>query len=658
MPSRFGIKDAILLAAVLFLTATVWLRMVQGDREWRQSRRLEQQLTEATRSAAEQARALDERLAALTREVSALRAAGGVTGDGGGPTPDQPPAAPPSSDDDTWARPGVPIERWPAPAFATDPRVQPGFREGGEFTEVFPARVARLTPYIFTDTYARRISELVLESLGDYDPRTLRLRGVLAEAWQIDPEGLWLRARLRAGARFSDGSPVTADDVRWTFHEYAMNPQIDAARSRAVLECIERVEALAPRVVEFRFKAPLFFNIPAALTMQVLPRAFYEKFTPAQLNQSTGLLMGSGPFRLADLEPGAQWTPGKDVVLARNDRHAGPRPAIDRVRFRVVTDETARLVAYRNGEADMIEPSAPQFERATAEPGWAEANRSLKWINMRSGPQFIAWQCGRRGGSPEGPLTPFADARVRIAMTCALDRERIIRDIYGGVGVPAHGYFNPASPASDRTITPWRFDMDRARALLKEAGWEDRDGDGVLENQRGEPFAFEFTRAAGGEVAERLAAYVRDQCAKLGIRCTVRVLDWAALQQAMKARDFDAVTLGSSASAPETDPKQLWHSSSIPAGGDNFTQWASPRADAAIDRGRRTMDFAARMACWHELERAIHEEQPMTWLRSTESVRFVRARVGNVVAYPKGLEVAEFFLRASGGEGAPSKGLD
>src|SRR5690606_38628578 len=126
---------------------------------------------------------------------------------------------------------------------------------------------------------------------------------------------------------------------------------------------------------------------------------FYSQFTPAEINQSTGLLMGSGPFKLERLDALSQWTPGRDVVLVRNENYWGPRPALERMRFKTVDDELARLTAYRNGEGDMMLPRSPQFARVPLEdPAWDEENHSLKWVNMRSGYGFIGWQCGPRNG--------------------------------------------------------------------------------------------------------------------------------------------------------------------------------------------------------------------------------------------------------------------
>ena len=329
--------------------------------------------------------------------------------------------------------------------FASPPHDVPGFRVGGEFAEIFGAQPAKLVPYLSSDVYGRRVIDEVVDSLAAYDPETLALRGRLASAWQQDPDGLWVRVRIRDDARFSDGMPVTAEDVRWT-------------------------------IQEFVFDKPLFTNLSYSLGIYVLPKHFYSKFEPSQINQSTGLLMGSGGFKLASLDPDRQWAPGEDVVLVRNDLFWGPRSPLDRLRYKTVTNDLASLVAYRNGEGDMLTPTSPQYNQAREEADWERENWSLNWVNMRSGYSFIAWQCGPRNER----LTPFHDKRVRRGITMILDRERMIRDIWDGIGVVASGPNNPESPTSDPDIAPWPYDPEQAQALFKEAGWEDRNGDGVL----------------------------------------------------------------------------------------------------------------------------------------------------------------------------------
>lgn len=648
MDNRFGLKDFVVVALLLLLGVSIWLTMVQRDRQFVVFRAVAERIDELNRRVEQ----ISSAEAGLALELSELRR----TLESGVAPVASPEAASrrssPEQLDESWARSGVPIEWQPEPSYATDPRTQPGFRVGGEFIELFEAQPAKIVPYISTDTYGRRVIDRVAETLGNYDPKTLRLQGLLAKAWQFDPEGTWLRVHLNPRASFSDGTPVTAEDVRWTVEDFIFNPLIEAERTRSTMDHIEAVEVIDDRTVEFRFRQPIFTNLSYTLGLYVLPKHFYSRFEPSQINQATGLLMGSGPYRLASNDPDRQWAPPADVVLVRNDRYwaANARGPLASMRFKTVNDETARLVSYRKGEGSMMLPSAAQFNAVVREPGWDENNQSLNWNNMRSPYSFIGWQCGPRAGKKP---TPFQDKRVRQAMTLLIDRDRMIRDVWDGIGSVAVSPVNPDSPIADPTLKPWPVDPERAKSLLAEAGWIDRNNDGVLENEAGEPFEFELTRASGGETAERLAKYLRDACARVGIRCNVRVVDWSVYTEILKSRDFDAITMAWGANAPESDPRQIFHSDSIREGGDNFVQWRSAAGDSAIDRGRAEMDFDERVKIWHEFHRVLHEEQPYTFVRVAPWLRFVKRDFANVHTYATGLEPWEFFAP---GASAPTPG--
>jgi peptide/nickel transport system substrate-binding protein len=340
------------------------------------------------------------------------------------------------------------------------------------------------------------------------------------------------------------------------------------------------------------------------------------------------------------------------VVLVRNEAYWAEKPALAGLRFKSIKDDLGRLVAYQNGEGSMMLPTSPQFNAVLREQkDFEEKNYALKWVNMRCGYSFIAWQCGPRAGKE---TTPFADRRVRRAMTHLLDREKMIRDIWDGIGIVAKGPMNPESPASDPALKPIAFDPEKGKALLAEAGWLDRNGDGVLENADGDPFEFEYTYATGGEISERLARFVKDSCAKAGIVVVTRPVDWSRYQEILKLRDFDAITLAWGSNAPESDPRQIWHSESTKEGGDNFVQWRNADADALIEKGRRAMDEAARMQVWREFEALVAEEQPYTFVRVSPWLRFVKREFGNVNTYRTGLEPQEFFKVPSSSAPAPA----
>jgi len=623
MQNRFGMKDFFLLVAVGVVGLLVLLSMKQKDRDRELTRDMVAKMTD-----------LERAISSLGTKVQSGAAV--VGSDPGVQT------RTPAARDESWARPGVPIEWQPQWTEITDPRAGKGFRTGGTFTEIFDAQPAKLTPYIQTDVYGRRVVDVVMEPLGAYDPKTLRLRGVLAEAWQMDPAGLWVRVKIRDEAHYSDGVSVTAEDMRWTFHEYIMNPQIEAQRIRSTYtDAMEKVVAISDKVVEFTFKEALFDNLDKALTLWPLPRHFYdlEKVPPSEINKSTGLLMGSGPFRLKSVSSENQWRPGEAVELVRNEQYWGPKPPLDSLRYLAIQDELPRLTAYKNGDAEMITPAAPQFAAYQKDPAWVASNHNLNWICMKSGNSFIAWNCGER----KGKLTPFHDRRVRLAMTHLLDREKMIRDIWTGIGVVSTGSFIPTSPAADPAAKAWPFDLKKAKELLKEAGWEDRDRNGILEDKDGREFIFEFTYSTAGEISQKIALFVQDACRNAGIRCELRGVDWSVSDPIRKQRDFDAITLGWGANAPESDPKQIYHSNSIKDQGDNFAQWRNDDADRLIDEGRRTIAFEDRVKIWHQFGRVMHEDQPYTWIRVQPFVRFVKPYIGNVHSYPKGLEPWEYY---------------
>jgi len=641
MQNRCGIQDLFVILLLLAIAIGGIASMVQRDRQWMLMRDIQSQLKQVESRIGQ----LEDR---MSRGIPAMMPAGAGAAAGMGSAQ--------VARDDSWARPGVPIKRWPMPEPATEPTDVPGYAIGGVFTELFEAQPAKLVPYVGGDVYYTRVLDRVCEALGRFDPKTLEFVGQLADAWQIDPDGLWIRAHINPLARFSDGKPVTAEDFRWTYMDFIQNPLIEAERSRSTQDNLKDVLVVNDQTVEFTFKEPLFTNILIALGNGVLPKHYYSKFEPSQINQATGIMMGSGQFKLERMPEGpddlaSQWTPGQDVVLVRNEQYWARKPSLAGMRFRSIKDDLGRLVAFKNGEGSMMLPTSPQFNKVTTEePDFEKTNYALKWTNMRCGYSFIAWQCGPRAGKKP---TPFADRRVRTAMTMLLDRERMIRDIWDGIGIVAKGPVNPESQGSNPGVVPLPFDPEKAKALLAEAGWKDRNGDGILENEAGDKFEFEYTYATGGEISERIARFNKDSFARAGIIMNTRPVDWSRYQEILKLRDFDAITLAWGSNAPESDPRQIWHSDSTREGGDNFVQWKNADADALIEKGRRTMDEQQRMMVWREFEALVAAEQPYTFIRVAPWLRFVSRDFGNVNMYKSGLEPQEFFALDKASVAAP-----
>ncbi len=675
MQNRFGVKDFITMAMLLVVIVMLGLFMFQKDRTFEKALEVQnatadiktmiasistgnEELGSRLGSINSAAQRQTQHAEAMLAELRGLRAdaAAGRLDFSGVDAPDEASDSSSNTDnstanderDESWARPGVEVT-WSKPwAYTTNPTTLGG-TPGGTFIETFEGQMRTATPARYADVYGRRINDMVLEPLGAWDPQTLELRGRLAQAWQYDPNGMWLRVRIHPRARFSDGKPVTAEDVRFSYYDVVFNPEIEADRERSVYNNIADIKVLSEKVVEFHFKEARYDSIAQAFGWYVMPKHFYEKYTrtPQIYNQSTGLVMGSGPFKIANFDPERQWSPPSDLVLERNELYWAPaKPLLANYRIKSNSNSLARFTEFMNGDSDFIRPTSEQFAAAASDENFLSQGRTAKkWLNMRGGYAFLAWQCGPRKG---GELTPFHDKRVRLAMTHLIDRERILRDIRMNIDKVATGPFSSATSQADPTIEPWPFDLVRADELLLEAGWLDRDGNGIRENEAGKEFGFELTYPAGNESTEQMVRYVKQACANMGIRCDLKPIDWSILQPLLDQRDFDCVTFAWSASTPESDPEQIWHSKWINNQGDNWIQWNSPTADALIERGRKVLVDADRMKVWHELHRHFHEEQPYTFLFEMPWIRLASARAGNVQEYRSGMEWYEFFIRQGG----------
>ena len=230
-------------------------------------------------------------------------------------------------------------------------------------------------------------------------------------------------------------------------------------------------------------------------------------------------------------------------------------------------------------------------------------------------------------------------------MTHLVARHTMLEHIYYNIGGVATGPFWPESPQSAPDVTAWPYDRREAQRLLAEAGWEDRDNDGWLENAEGKRFAFEWTLPAGHQQTMDLARVVKEEFRRAGIDVETRFVDWPVFLTKLDNRDFDAVSLAWGGSgAVEGDPYQIWHSDSIADQGHNFITFRSARADELIIEARSEMDGARRLKLWHEFHRLVHDLQPYTFFIARQSLALVSSRMQNVQVLKLGLDTEEWWI--------------
>lgn len=228
----------------------------------------------------------------------------------------------------------------------------------------------------------------------------------------------------------------------------------------------------------------------------------------------------------------------------------------------------------------------------------------------------------------------FQSAKVRRAMTIAIDRSRIIRQNLNGMGVEMTGPFFRYSPSYDKNIAPWPYDQDEARELLEEEGWYDSDGNGILDkeiNGTVVPFEFTLTYYVKNPTTKINCDYIATALKEIGVKCKLNGVDIADLSNAFDEKGFDAIYLGWALGTPPEEPKQLWHSSGAKEkGSSNAVGFNSKEADTIIESLQYEYDMSNRIQLYHRFHNIVHSEAPYTFLYTPKTTLLYRDYVQNV----------------------------
>ncbi len=612
MGRHFSVKDFSLFSFLVVLMVIMLLSMYMVDRQWSKMAQMQRLMDEQ----AKDLRQVQGMLRNIEKDLRKGRIA----------------VASASQDADIKAG----SDKTSADAFrrAILATQQDDYQEGDWYVQAIATGLKTITPLISQDVYSANIQSYVLESLLTRDPDTLEWVGLIAKDWQMHEDGLTFTFHLREDVSFSDGTPLNAEDVAFSYR-FIMDERIAAPRGRAYFEKIASVTALDKFTVEFKYKEPYFNALSLAGSMSILAQHFYEPYLDKaeEFNQSKGLLLGSGPYRLADPKG---WTPDQGLVeVDRNPRYWGTvQPSFDRILWKVIENDSARLTTFRNGEIDIYSARPREYQNLLKDDELIRRTRHFEYMSPSAGYSYIGWNQNR-----SGKVTRFADKRVRQAMTYLTDRQRIIDEIMLGYGEIAISPFNPRSKQHDPVLSPRKFDLKKAQQLLAEAGYRDTNGDGIIEDQSGTPFEFELVYFQGNEDTKRIILFLKDLYASAGILMKPKPTEWSVMLDLLGKRDFDAISLGWS-SGIETDIYQMFHGKQVENNGDNFIHYKNPELDKLIDQARVTVDEEKRMPIWQQAENIMFQDQPYTFLMRRKTMAFIDKRMKNVTITKMGLNSA------------------
>lgn len=418
----------------------------------------------------------------------------------------------------------------------------------------------------------------------------------LAEGWELHGDTA-VTFTLRSDVTWHDGEPVTAQDVKFTF-DLAKTPETGSLIGAVYLGQVASAEVADDRTITFRFEAPHAQALEDFWWAPV-PEHLLEGIAPSRLANApyNRAPVGSGPFRFGE------WRTNDRLILVPNDSFPAALggPAAARVVFRIVPEPATLLTELLTGGIHVDIPVEPdQTQRIT----------DAQAIELHSFPgntlYYLGWNNQR---------APFTDRSVRRAMTLAIDRQQIIDALLEGYGTRATSTVPPWHPFHP-DVESLPHDAERARSLLDEAGWRDRDGDGVRENGAGDPLAF-TVMTSERPLNRAILEVVQSQLGGVGAAVEIRVLEFQTMLSLHRGRDFDAVLSNwvldnfQMAAAPFA----LFHSSQADvANSANRSGVRSDRLDSLIDAGATATDPAEARAVWREFTTVIQEEQPFTFM--------------------------------------------
>lgn len=436
----------------------------------------------------------------------------------------------------------------------------------------------------------------------------------LSERWEFGPDSTTLTYYLRPSAVWSDGEPVGAEDVVFTF-ELVRRPEI-ASPHAEVWEHIDSVRAGGEHEVTFyferRYPGMLFDTGLAIVPAHIFAEAADDNATLTShptLADPDGNLIVSGPFRVAE------WQRGDRLVLERNPSSSTVTASLDTVIFRIITEETTRFVELENEKIDVL----TRVPLARAGDLLEDDRFRIETIADRFH-DYIAWN----GVS----FPPFADPAVREALSLAIDRNAILAGLgIAGHARPAAGPYPPVfETLADPTLEPDPYRPDSARTILAAAGWEDVDGDGELERNDA-PLSFTLLTQAGNERRTSAAEIIQAGYAEVGIDMEIQALEFdPLLARVFQDKDFDAVLMGWQVGLqPDYLVGHFWP----PEHPFNITGYGNSALDSLMIRAQAAETAAEAAPHWRAAARLIAADRPYAFLWFFDDPVVVSQRLEN-----------------------------
>lgn len=429
----------------------------------------------------------------------------------------------------------------------------------------------------------------------------------LAKSWNVSDDGKKWTFILREDVRFHDGTSFTAGAMKASLER-------SFAQSESIFGKIpvSAIEAPDNLTLKISLDSP-FPALPAYLS-----KAESAALAPSSYDADGNVTkpVGTGPFIFES------WKPEEEIVVVKNPDYWGQLASIDKVIYRIIPEALTRKMLLDSKEIQIAMILSPEIaEEYTQKEGYTVLQQPIARVRML-------------GFNTE--KEPFDDKRVRQAVNYAIDREAIVTYVLHGYGTVAAGLFPPNFYWANQELAPYPYDTEKAKALLGEAGWNDTDGDGILD-KNGTPLKITLLTYPERAELPSIAEVLQQQLKKVGIETELKVLNVDAANALRNQGDFDIFLVGRGLLfTPDPDEIMMtdYHSNGTSVDGWGAYHWHNDRVDELIEEARTTSDIATRKELYDEVQAIVVEEAPVAYLNYYVNIDVTTSNVEGYRLHP------------------------
>lgn len=471
-------------------------------------------------------------------------------------------------------------------------------------------------PLLNDTTYDDAVIDLTYNSLLSFD-KNLNPKPELAKSYEISDDNLSITFKLNDNIKWNDGKTLTADDVAFTFtsladkgytgSKYGYVEKLKGAKDyhEGSADKIEGIEVIDKNTIKFTFAEPYSPGLTNLGSIGIIPKHIWGEVPIAQWKDKKDLLtkpVGTGPYEVVS------FTEGQDVQLKRNDNYFEGDVKTEKFILKVTNEDTA-TGELLNGTVDVIDASNLKNKdiKELESEGMDVTSYDSNLV------QYMGFNLRDK---------KFQDKNLRQAFMYALDRNAMVDKLLEGNGQVVDTPMLPSSWSypDKSTLNNYKYNKNKAKELLKQAGYEDRDNNGIVEDKDGKELVVKLTYPTGNKLREQTAPIIQANLKDIGVKMELENMEFTALMDKVVANhDFELYLMGNNLSL-DPDPKPYWHSTSASdeKGNSawNISSFKNEKADQLIEQGISVSDQKQRKEIYSQFGKLLNDEVPWAYLYS------------------------------------------